>query len=253
MDQQLDYSILRTIRSSRQPMGSWSIYYLLRERGVKVSAPTIGRRLRDLEHMKMLEKISVDGRVITPAGEKFLRRLSRDWEKRARANELLQVLDGKSQKDVLDQLTVRRIIEAESAGLAAVHAPKDLIPKLNTLIRKQKESIKRGELGIKEDVSFHETLAKASGNQVIFLTVRLLRSQEWMNYIVTAIRAKVGSSLVVDHGEIVVALKGRDATLARRAMERHIDRLVHDVEQYWKLFREAVATDTSIVHAPRAQ
>lgn len=94
-------------------------------------------------------------------------------------------------------------------------------------------------MGVREDVGFHETLAKASGNKVIFLTVRLLRSQEWMNYVVTAIRAKVGTSLVVDHENILSALKERNAALARRAMERHIDKLVEDVERYWKLFREA--------------
>lgn len=239
MDQQLDHAILQTIQSSRQPIGSWSIFYFLRERGFDVSAPTIGRRLRDLERLKLLKKSTVDGRVITSQGERLLRKVARDGQNRARANKLLKALDGKTQKDVIDQLIVRRIIEAESAGLAAAHASKSLVAKLEALVQKQKDSIQRGEMGVREDVGFHETLAKASGNKVIFLTVRLLRSQEWMNYVVTAIRAKVGTSLVVDHENILSALKERNAALARRAMERHIDKLVEDVERYWKLFREA--------------
>jgi DNA-binding FadR family transcriptional regulator len=239
MDQQLDYAILQTIQSNRQPIGSWSIYYLLRERGFDVSAPTIGRRLRDLERMKLLGKSTVDGRVITPLGERSLEKVARDRQNRAHANKLLKVLGGKTQKDVIDQLIVRRIIEAESASFAAVRASNALIAKLESIVQKQKDSIKRGEMGVREDVSFHETLAKASGNKVIFLTVHLLRSQEWMNYVVTAIRAKVGTSLVVDHENIVSALKARDASLARQAMERHIDQLLEDVERHWKLFRKA--------------
>lgn len=149
MDQQLDHAILQTIQSSRQPIGSWSIFYFLRERGFDVSAPTIGRRLRDLERLKLLKKSTVDGRVITSQGERLLRKVARDGQNRARANKLLKALDGKTQKDVIDQLIVRRIIEAESAGLAAAHASKSLVAKLEALVQKQKDSIQKRRNGCK--------------------------------------------------------------------------------------------------------
>lgn len=239
MSEDLDYAILQTMQNQSQPMGSWSIYYLLRERGFAVSAPTIGRRLRDLERKKLLGKKSVEGRLITPRGETLLRKMARDEQNRGRASKLLKILDRKTQKDVIDLLTVRRIIEAEGAGLAAAHATQMDIVKLEAIVEKQKESIKRGELGVKEDNNFHETIAKASGNKVIFLTVHLLRSQEWMNYAVTAIRTRMGTRLAVDHEKIISALKDRDTLSARRAMEKHIDQLATDVERYWKQFRQS--------------
>ena len=233
--QDLDYGILQMLQSSRQPLGSWSLYYLLRERGYDVSAPTIGRKLRELEARKLLGKSAVEGRIITPAGERQLRKAMHDEQSRARADELLKALDGRTQKDIIDQLTVRRIIEMESAGLAALHASRASIAKLEEIVRKQREAIKKGRLGVGEDVGFHEALAKASGNKIISTTVHLLRSQEWMNYVVTEIRAKVGTRLAVDHQKIITALKTRNASLARKAMERHLNELIADVERYGNL------------------
>jgi GntR family transcriptional regulator, transcriptional repressor for pyruvate dehydrogenase complex len=233
--QELDYAILRTLQSSRQPMGSWSLYYLLREHGHDVSAPTIGRKLRDMERMNLLGKSTVEGRIITPAGLRVLRKAAQEQESRARANKLLKALDGRSRKDIIDQLTVRRIIEVEGASLAALNASRASIKKLETIVRKQKASIKKGHMGVGEDVGFHEALAKASGNKIISSTVHLLRSQEWMNYVVTDIRAKVGTSLAVDHQKIISALKTRNSALARSAMERHLNELIADVNRYWNV------------------
>jgi GntR family transcriptional repressor for pyruvate dehydrogenase complex len=233
--QDLDYAILRTLQASPQPMGSWSLFYLLREDGHDVSAPTIGRKLRELERQNLLGKSTVEGRIITPAGMRMLRRAAHDEQVRARADKLLKALDGRSQKDIIDQLTVRRIIEVESAGLAASHASAASIAKLEEIVRKQKEAIKKGRLGVGEDVGFHEALAQASGNKIIATTVHLLRSQEWMNYVVTEIRNKVGTRLAVDHQKIISALKRRNSSLARRAMERHLNQLIADVERYGNL------------------
>ena len=233
--QDLDYAILRTLQSSRQPMGSWSLYYLLREHGHDVSAPTIGRKLRELERLKLLGKSAVEGRIITAAGMRLLRKAAQDEQIRARADRLLKALDGRTQKDIIDQLTVRRIIEVESAGLAALHASRGSIAKLEEIVRKQKDAIKKGRLGVGQDVGFHEALAKASGNKIISTTVHLLRSQEWMNYVVTEIRTKVGTRLAVDHQKIISALKKRNSSLARKAMERHLNQLIADVERYGNL------------------
>jgi DNA-binding FadR family transcriptional regulator len=90
-------------------------------------------------------------------------------------------------------------------------------------------------MGVGEDVGFHEALAKASGNRIISSTVHLLRSQEWMNYVVTEIRAKVGTRLAVDHQKIISALKTRNSALARSAMEQHLNQLIADVNRYWSV------------------
>jgi DNA-binding GntR family transcriptional regulator len=66
----------------------------------------------------------------------------------------------------------------------------------------------------------------------------LLRSQEWLNYAVIAIRAKLGAGLAVEHEDIISAVRDHDSAAARSAMEQHITKLMAEVERYWhEVFR----------------
>ena len=238
--QELTFAILQALHKNRRPMGSWSLYYLLQDRGHTISAPTIGRRLRDLERRKFVKSVTPEGRSITASGIRMLRKAVDDHQLRTSADEVLKLLKSNRRKDILDQLFVRRIIEGESARLAAENAPPKAIAKLEELVRRQKNSVQRGDLGVKEDVGFHESLAKASGNKFLAYTVHLLRSQEWMNYAIIAIRAKAGSSLGVDHEKIILAVKNRNPSRAQGEMHRHITKMIAEVEHYWEdVFRQS--------------
>jgi DNA-binding FadR family transcriptional regulator len=236
--QELTYAILQALQSNDEPMGSWSLHYLLLERGYNVSAPTIGRRLRELERKNLLGRVTVEGRIIKPSGVRLLRRVAHDHHIHTSAEKILTLLKSNRRKDIIDQLMVRRIVEEESAALATINASPKTIAKLLEIVRRQKASISSGDLGVKEDVGFHESLAKASGNKIIVSLVHLLRSTEWMNYAIAAIRTEVGTRLVVDHEEIISAMRNRDSVAARMAMQQHITKLIEDVERYWeKAFR----------------
>lgn len=233
-DFDLEYFILRSLGESEQPVGSGSLYYLLQERGDKISAPTIGRRLRDLEQRGLVEKVSVEGRTLTSSGTALLRRIEHDRRIEDSAQGFLSLLKQDSRKDILDQLMARRVIEGETAALAASSASKETIATLDDLIGRQRQRVMEGEMAVDEDTGFHETIAAASGNNVLAGMVHLLRSQKQLTYVVTAIRAKVHTRFVVDHEEILLAIKARKATSARQAMEQHISKLISDVEHYWE-------------------
>lgn len=235
--QQLDHAILEALHSSDQPMGSWSIYYLLKERGFSASAPTIGRRLRDLERQNFVGKVTVEGRSITPNGIRVLHSSAHDHRIRNTAEEVLKLLKSNRRKDILDLLQARRVIEGESARLAAMFATKKDIAMLEDIVRRQRNQVERGALGVKEDVDFHESLARISGNRFIAYSVHLLRSHEWMNNAVIAIRAKIGKP-IVDHEKLVAALRAHNPNSAQKIMEKHITRMMGEVERYWnKVFR----------------
>ena len=53
---ELDFAILQTLHSHGQPIGSGTLHYVLRKRGDNLSAPTIGRKLRDLENRGLVAK-----------------------------------------------------------------------------------------------------------------------------------------------------------------------------------------------------
>jgi DNA-binding GntR family transcriptional regulator len=62
----------------------------------------------------------------------------------------------------------------------------------------------------------------------------MLRSQPWLNSVIAAMRAKVGTRLVADHHTIVQAIADRKPELAREAMQEHLTRLISDVAHYWE-------------------
>src|SRR5258708_20611129 len=74
----LDYAMLESLNTHGEPMGSGTLHYALRKHGATPSAPTIGRKLRDLEQRGLVAKVSVEGRILTVAGQKLLKNLEQE-------------------------------------------------------------------------------------------------------------------------------------------------------------------------------
>lgn len=231
----LEYDILQTMKTHGRPLGSWTLHFVLRQRGYTVSAPTIGRRLRDLEERGVVTPATVEGRSLTRVGEKLLKGKDEEHRIQKSTGKLLLSLGRDSRKDLVDQLIARRAIECEAAALAARNSSARTVRALRSIIEDQRRAIAHGETGVNEDVRFHETLAQASRNPVLASMVHLLRSHTQFNHLINAIRAKVGGQRIVDHEEILDAVSRGNESSARKTMERHITLLIGDVEKYWQL------------------
>ena len=230
----LDYAILESLNSHGEPMGSGTLHYALRKQGSTPSVPTIGRKLRDLEQRGLVAKVSVEGRILTTAGQKMLKTLQQERQRELSGERLLKLLRRTGRKDIIDQLNSRRLIEGEACALAAEHATPEQIMRLEELVREAREMVSLGEMGVKQDTDFHDLIAEASGNSVLAAIVAILRSQAWLNSIIAAIRARVGTRLVVDHDDVIRAIRERNPGQARQAMENHMTRLISDVDHYWE-------------------
>lgn len=232
----LDYAILDSLNTHGEPMGSGTLHYTLRKHGATPSVPTIGRKLRDLEQRGLVAKVSVEGRILTTAGQKMLKTMQQERQRELSGEKLLKLLRSTGRKDIIDQLNSRRLIEGEACALAAKHATADQIERLEELVREAREMVARGEMGVKQDTDFHDLIAEISGNSVLAAIVIILRSQAWLNSVIAAIRSRVGTSLVVDHDDVIKAIREKDPKQAREAMENHMTRLISDVDHYWEQF-----------------
>ena len=230
----LDYAILESLNTHGEPMGSGTLHYALRKQGSTPSVPTIGRKLRDLEQRGLVAKVSVEGRILTTAGQKMLKTLQQERQRELSGERLLKLLRRTGRKDIIDQLNSRRLIEGEACALAAEHATPEQIMRLEELVREAREKVSLGEMGVKQDTDFHDLIAEASGNSVLAAIVAILRSQAWLNSIIAAIRARVGTRLVEDHDDVIRAIREKNPGQARQAMENHMTRLISDVDHYWE-------------------
>ena len=241
----VDRIVLQLIAESESPVGQGTLSFLLRRRGIMVSAPTIGRRLRNLEFSRMLRKVSVEGRVITERGRQLLTQWQADAHLRTSGETLLNTLKRSDKKHLQDLLATRRMVETEAAALAARHATAETIARLEEVLQHQRDRVGRGELGLAEDAAFHQEIARASGNAVLACLISLMRQHRRYNAIVASMRAVVGGRLAVDHAAILDGIRRRNPRAARRAMDRHLLNLAHDLDRYWAEYNSSKPRNAS--------
>jgi len=239
----IDRAILRLVAKHEGPIGQGNLNLFLRRQGFTLSTPTVGRKLQALQFDGLLRKIGVDGRVITERGLNILHEWDAEARWRGSGEALLAALQRGDKKHILDLLKARRVIEGETAALAARQAPGKAIRRMEEILDKQRARIEAGGLGVEEDVRFHETIAEVSGNTVLHSFVSLLRQHRRYNFLITSMRTVVGTQLVVEHAGILEAIKEHDPHRARAAMDYHIGRLADDISSYWNgWMRTAAAT-----------
>src|SRR5579875_1477882 len=117
----IDAAILGVIASSPGPVGQGAINLQLRKQGVVGGAP-VGRRLQELDAEGLVRKVSVEGRVLTERGVAALRRYDEEARLRLSGDALLDTLRRGDRRHLLELLAARRVIEGETAALAAAHA-----------------------------------------------------------------------------------------------------------------------------------
>jgi GntR family transcriptional repressor for pyruvate dehydrogenase complex len=123
---------------------------------------------------------------------------------------------------VAELLEVRRMIEPALAGRAAKNATRAEIARLEEILHRQGEKIRRGEDTMEEDSAFHYTLALAARNSVVIKIIDVLMD---------LLRESRARSLQVPgrversyagHQRILKAVKRRDSAGAEVAVKKHL-------------------------------
>ncbi|MBU0463798.1 MAG: FCD domain-containing protein, partial [Proteobacteria bacterium] len=149
-----------------------------------------------------------------------------------KVNELVNESNVSSEKDLLDILYVRRLLEKEIAYLAAQKITPEECKQIEKILEDQSLEIKHGSLGDKQDLEFHSLLGKISGNKILAQMVNLIMTQSQAYLEFSYIRKKY-STMVTDHEEILkFFIKGDPAAVAE-SMVKHIDRIINDVKKYF--------------------
>ncbi|WP_396667595.1 FadR/GntR family transcriptional regulator [Microbacterium sp. R86528] len=153
----------------------------------------------------------------------------------------LSVAIRRDSRAVLELLSIRRSLEVLSAGEAAKRANRAALSGMsNALDEMQRaaealdgsaESIARYNSA---DVSFHESLALASGNQMLALLLESLAeslhhsfSQSFAGFMATG--GDIDDA-VDEHRQIYALVAAGDAAGAERAMRRHLERTARDLQ-----------------------
>jgi GntR family transcriptional regulator, transcriptional repressor for pyruvate dehydrogenase complex len=132
----------------------------------------------------------------------------------------------------LDQLLEARIfLEVPLAGLAAEHATDETVAALEAAIADAAGNDPASDVFRLADARFHEVLAIAAGNELLFAFTRWILDVLQPSLIERIGASLDGAEILAQHRAILRAVKRRQPAAAQRAMREHLDHLCEVVRQ----------------------
>jgi GntR family transcriptional repressor for pyruvate dehydrogenase complex len=129
--------------------------------------------------------------------------------------------------DVVDLMTVRRVLEVEAAGRAALRISDAELAEADDVLAEMEAMIKHDVVDhdavMEADVAFHRVIANASGNPTLSALIdgvasRTVRARLWRALHVEGVESRTHA----EHHAILAALRARDPDAARLRMGVHL-------------------------------
>jgi len=138
--------------------------------------------------------------------------------------EILAFFILRNQKSKKDLLEARKLIEVVVIRLAAERINDDEIEYLKDIIERSEVKLKRGELPVEEDYLFHEKIALASKNNLLYKIWKPI--VEYGKTILEESLERTGRPeiSIIEHKNILQALKERNITEAEQQMKIHLEK-----------------------------
>jgi DNA-binding FadR family transcriptional regulator len=138
----------------------------------------------------------------------------------------------------LELLRARRVVEGETAALAAAHGKRRDVQAMSRAIDGMREQADRNALPLEDDRAFHLAVVEACGNAVLSETV-----QGFWDSRRGPIFSRLGGyfetvkswrAAIDEHEAIRDAIAAHDAAAARGAMHEHLDRSHQRFSASWR-------------------
>lgn len=123
-------------------------------------------------------------------------------------------------KLALDLYETRMILEPQIAALAAQRADGEDLKKLWAAEENVRKLCQAGEDYTREDIKFHEQLARCSHNQVMRRLTPVIQSS--VSVFIEITNSRLREKTLYDHEAIVRAIEAKDKEKAAEAVRRHL-------------------------------
>jgi DNA-binding FadR family transcriptional regulator len=128
----------------------------------------------------------------------------------------------------LELIRARRVVEGETAAIAALQAKRKDIDAMAKALRMMQTEAADGVLPLDGDRAFHTAIVQASGNEVLIDTVQSFWDsrrgpifERLVGYFETM---QSWQAAIAEHSAILEAIQNHDAAAARTAMHAHMDK-----------------------------
>lgn len=236
LSKDIEYQILSLIENSDTPLGSNALSSMLKNKGIKASAPTIGRALSVLESQGYLQLIGKKGRILSEAGKNALSRLHFKEELENAASDLVNILTRSDSNDIhklIDLMITRKVLEREASYLAAIHVTDSELNTIETYagILDSVMKGKHSEKDLRHVASlgrlFHESIAKASRNEILYAMIHLVNQDIAARDYLFILLEKTNYTFNTGHIKILNAMKRRNPEEASATAAEHLDMVIN--------------------------
>jgi DNA-binding FadR family transcriptional regulator len=136
--------------------------------------------------------------------------------------------ENKAEWGPLELIRARRVVEGETAAIAALQAKRKDIDAMGKALRMMQTEAAAGILPLDGDRAFHTAIVQASGNEVLIDTVQSFWDsrrgpifERLVGYFETM---QSWQAAIAEHSAILEAIQNHDAAAARTAMHAHMDK-----------------------------
>ena len=233
----VEYLLLKAVSECREPVGAGFLAETFANRkDLALSEATIGRHLRRLEQKGYLccERYNgrSRGRVMTKKGSDRMKELAAGQKQVKAVAAVMEVLRDGSGRQLRNVLVTREIIEPEAAALAARNATEENIRAIHEVVARMVRLTDEGRSMAATDGPFHVEIARASGNSVLEMVVRMVRTDRDFSPEIECIINASSVEKPSDHWNIYKAIAEHDEEKARRLMKQHIRNIIDAIDAY---------------------
>jgi GntR family transcriptional repressor for pyruvate dehydrogenase complex len=129
---------------------------------------------------------------------------------------------------------VRRMLEVEIAGLAALQATEEDITKLEEILAKLESVTDIPESFAAKDADYHRELARTTHNPLLIILLDSIRDLMQEVRLLVTRHPDLREKVMPDHRRILERVAARDPEGARQAMEEHLDHALRFQEELLK-------------------
>jgi DNA-binding GntR family transcriptional regulator len=126
--------------------------------------------------------------------------------------------------------SLRGLLEGFAASLAAQRLDGAQFAALDTMVREMERAAQQGEYArlVDADYRFHDFICRCAGHGTLYETWQAISGKVRLYLSTTNLMYRNLKAVVRGHGEIVAALRSRDAARANRVMQDHLGETLDD-------------------------
>ena len=128
----------------------------------------------------------------------------------------------------LDMFEFRRIVEVESAGIAAMRGDEEIVHRMRKTVDSMRQATDLDEIA-RSDLAFHQLIAEATHNQVIMQVYQALKDTYYSLFRQNV--NSMGAFGAQDHETLCTLIEIRDVAGAKKQMMEHINEAIRQTEE----------------------